>query len=97
MSRQLLAVAFIKPDGVIENELRKAARAEPREGALVCHPPEGEAPVAVESMPTQQCRLCGDARHRFDGITSKFAYVADMNHLYFFFEESPAPPGLDRF
>src|SRR5215831_9011470 len=80
MCRKQFAATVVEPDGLIENQFRKAARAEPGKAALVIHSPEGEAPIAFETMPTNHCRLSRDAGHGLDWVACDFANRTDVNH-----------------
>jgi hypothetical protein len=55
--KRLAAAALFKPDWMVEEEFREAARREPGEAAIVPRTSEGESPVAVEAVPPKLCRL----------------------------------------
>lgn len=41
--------------------------------------PEGETPVSIQAVPSEQCRLGRDASHRLDGIPHQIADTAEVN------------------
>src|SRR6059058_4237270 len=65
---------------MIEEELRKAARREPRHAAVDAHTPEGESPIPGEPVEAKKCRFHRDSSHGLDGIAHDLADLPDLNH-----------------
>lgn len=55
-------------------------RPKPREATVVSQAPEGEAPVAIETVPPEKCRFRHGASHRLDGIPDKLANMPQLLH-----------------
>jgi hypothetical protein len=73
VSWQGLAGALVETERVIQEEFSEAACAKPREAAVVSEAPESEAPITIETVPPEKCRLRRGPCHRLDGIPHKFA------------------------
>ena len=73
VSRQGLVCTFIETERVVEEEFSDAARAKPRESAIISQFPEGKAPITIETMPPEKCRLRRSPSHGLNGISHKFA------------------------
>jgi hypothetical protein len=80
VSRQGLACTLVETDRVVQKELSDAARSKPREAALISQAPEGEAPITIETVPPEKCRLRHSTSHRLDGIPHKFANLPELIH-----------------
>jgi len=80
MSWQGLAGTLVETDRVVQKELRDAARGKPWEAAVISQAPEGEAPIAIETMPPEKCRLHHGTSHRLDGIPNELADMPDFIH-----------------
>jgi hypothetical protein len=80
MSRQRFAGELIKIEGLIENQLRKTARAEPGKVAIISCAPEGKTPITGESVPAEECGLSCDPGHRLGWVACDLANVAEANH-----------------
>jgi hypothetical protein len=81
VSWQGLACTLVETERVVQNEFRDAARGKPREAAVISQAPEGEAPITIETVPPEKCRLGHGTSHRLDGIPHKFANMPEVTHI----------------
>jgi hypothetical protein len=51
VGREWLTAARVEANGVVEEEFREAAGAEPREAAVVSLTPKGKSPITLEPVP----------------------------------------------
>lgn len=47
---------------------------------VISQTPEGEAPITIETVPPQKCRLRHGTSHRLDGIPHEFANMPEFIH-----------------
>lgn len=80
MGWQGLAGTLVETERVVQKELSYAARAKPREATPVSHTAESEAPITIETVPPEKCRLRRRTRHRLHGIPHKFGDMTQVNH-----------------
>ena len=80
VSWQGFVCTLVESERVVQKEFRDAARGKPREAAVISQAPEGEAPITIESVPPEKCRLRHGTSHRLDGIPHEFAYMPDFIH-----------------
>ena len=80
VSWQGLACTLVETEGVVQKEFSDAARGKPREAAVISQAPEGEAPIAIETVPPEKCRLRYGTSHRLDGVPHKFANTSEFIH-----------------
>src|SRR5262245_55104506 len=80
VSWRRFARAFLDSEWMVEDELREAARRQPWQIAVISQAPEGEAPIALETVPAENCRLGHGPSHRFHWIAHQFA---DMPKLLY--------------
>src|SRR5688572_30392336 len=60
-----------------ENQLRELGRSQPREAAAIACPTEGQAPVAIETVPSQVRDLERLAAHGLHRIAEQRLYFSD--------------------
>ena len=75
-----LACPLVETDRVVQKEFSEAARGKPRKAAVVSQAPEGEAPITIETVPSEKRRLRRDTGHRLDGIPHQFANMPEFIH-----------------
>jgi hypothetical protein len=63
-----------------KHELGKAGRGEPGESAAVVRAAQRHAPVTVDAVPTEVCRVEGFAAHRLDGISKECGNFANLTY-----------------
>ncbi|MFL5328864.1 MAG: hypothetical protein ACJ8C4_08095 [Gemmataceae bacterium] len=80
MSWQGFSCTLIKTERAVQKEFREAARAQPREAAVIAQTPEGEAPITRKTVPPEKRRLRRRTRHRLDGIPHQFADMPEFVH-----------------
>jgi hypothetical protein len=80
VGREWLTAARVQPNGVVQEEFREAARAEPREAAVVSLTPEGKSPITFEPVPPKKCRLRRGSSQGLDRIPYDLANMPDLNH-----------------
>jgi hypothetical protein len=84
---------------MVQEEFRDTARRKPWEAAVVSHTPEGEAPITIETVPPEECRVGHGAGHRLDGIAHEFANMPEIDHRRFSRRQAAATemdPELER-
>ena len=84
VSRKGFACTLVETQRVVQKEFSDAACGKPWKAAVISYAPEGEAPITVETVPSEKCRLGYRACHRFDGVPNKFVNMSEfIRHTQF--------------
>jgi hypothetical protein len=67
------------PQGSKENQLRKLAGSQPGETAAIVNPAEGQAPVAIKTVPTQVGNLEKFTAHGLHGVPEERLYFTNLD------------------